>query len=456
MKAQDQKAAIDFFKDLSATLGIVLLGIIGVLELGCLGALSLGSLGGDSREILHLTMLSLPGLLFVALFALHSGFLQCEGRFFLTGVAPAVFNIAWIGTLWLFRNKEIHQITTYLAIAIDLAFLLQFLLILPSTLKKLQTYRLFTGIKIGSLFTKDIRAMIRAISYSIIGVSAMQINSFIDVLFAKIAHPSGPAHLTYAIRLEQLPLALFGLSIVTAFFPVFSRWIEENQKEQAADLLQKTTSKLIVFLLPSTALLLLLATPLVDVLFGRGLFGKSSTEHTSLCLVGYAAGLLPSALALLFSQVFFAKKEFKVPMYLSLFVVGLNIVFNTLFVFFFALGSFSIALATSLSSLVNAALLYHLIVKRYAFKAFAHTGFFLFKITSITVLSSACSIYSNSFLHPIEMSHRKFLDQTVCFGVPCFFFLLSFFIFSVLFNLKEVTQFFPRFIQWRKKDTIPS
>jgi putative peptidoglycan lipid II flippase len=69
--------------------------------------------------------------------------------------------------------------------------------------------------------------MISSMSMAIIGVGATQINSAINAVFARYASLEGPAYLNYAIHVQQLPLALFGIGISTALLPPLSRAIQD-------------------------------------------------------------------------------------------------------------------------------------------------------------------------------------------------------------------------------------
>jgi putative peptidoglycan lipid II flippase len=225
----------------------------------------------------------------------------------LTGAAPIAFNIAWIGTLIFYRHQSSSSITSHLAIALDIAFLFQWAVLLPATWKKLRGF--LTTCRFN-LFSSEIRNMLTATALSIIGVGACQVNGFIDTLFARAADLEGPAYLAFAMRLEQFPLALFGIAISSALFPSLAKAFGNGEESVSVELLEFGILRTSFLMIPCTIGILLLGAPAINLLFGHGQFTDLSTVKTTICLWAYGLGLLPTAFTLLFSQAFFARKDF--------------------------------------------------------------------------------------------------------------------------------------------------
>ncbi len=401
LKTKDEKAASFFFRDLFSSLAILLIGLIGVLELGLL--FTLHHIAEGNAEIVRLIMLSLPGLLFICLFALHTGYLQCQGRFFLTGAAPIAFNIAWIGTLIFYRHNEPGAITTHLAVALDVAFLFQWAILLPATWKKLKLSLSFRDLKSFTFFSPEIRKMLATLALSVIGVSAIQINGFIDVLFARSADLEGPAYLSYAIRLQQFPLALFGIAIASALFPTLSRALENKEESAAEELLQFGLMRTSCLMIPCTIGIFLLGAPSVNLLFGHGHFTDHSTMMTTICLWAYGLGLLPATVVLLFSQAFYARHDFKTPMFLSLGTIVLHVLFNSLFIFGMGWGPTSVALCTSFVFLINASVLYFLYQKRHGMNFFRLKKASLLRLLFCTMTAAVACLLTSLWLGDTSM-----------------------------------------------------
>ena len=107
-RSESPKQASQFFRDLFFSVTLLLLFLIGIIELALYSGLHYALLSTENQQILWLTMLMLPGVLFICLFSLCSGLLQCENHFFLTGFAPVAFNIIWIAADGCFEDYP-HQ-----------------------------------------------------------------------------------------------------------------------------------------------------------------------------------------------------------------------------------------------------------------------------------------------------------------------------------------------------------
>ncbi|MCB1118061.1 MAG: hypothetical protein KDK50_05740, partial [Chlamydiia bacterium] len=197
------------------------------------------------------------------------------------------------------------------------------------------------------------RAMIMPFALGILGVGASQINSALDALFARSACLEGPAYLWYAIRMQQLPLILFGMAWSTALLPALSKASESEQ----LPLLHHAINRCALFLIPVTFALLPCASAGVNLLFGHGDFTPDAVQKTTQCLWAYGVGLFPAALVMMLSARFYSKKDFRTPSMAALICVGANIGLNALLVYGFQLGAASVALATSATQFINAYLL---------------------------------------------------------------------------------------------------
>lgn len=348
-KESPEKGAL-FLRDLGFSLFVLLIGFLLVGEGLLFGALPLLSEGGAA--IARLMMPMLPGIAFVCLYALSGSFLQCERHFFLPAFAPSLFNATWAAGALFLGFLPIQTAIYGLSWATSLAFCAQWLVVFPLS------YRLFRaqvpkGSSRACLFPPEVRRMIRPFGYGLFGIGAVQINSALDALFARYAALEGPAYLWYAIRVQQLPLALVTIAFTSALLPSLSRAFEGGNEKQFATLFSKSVARCLLFLIPCSIVMLILAPSGLNLLYGRGAFTSHDVGETALCLCSYAIGLVPYSLALLFTTLFHSRKEYRIPMIASVSSVIANILLNALFVFAFHLGAKSIAIATSLASVVQ-------------------------------------------------------------------------------------------------------
>ncbi len=353
VRKDDPKKGAEFFRDLFWSLSFVLLLIIIILELVLVCVLSLFEHTEAVRQIIYMTMVMLPGILFICLFGLSMALLQCERKFFLSGVAPVAFNIVWISSIWLFRKHNPYTAMMGISFGIVLAFFLQWWVTVPGLKRYIRQFLTLKEWLQAKIFSADLRKMIAPLFLGVIGVAAVQINSAVDVIIACFASMEVPAYLSFAHRLQQLPLALFGIAISSAIMPPLTRAMKEGDSDHFKSLLTFGFARTFSLLMPGTIAIFVLGALSVNLLYGRGMFTNLSTINTTRCLWGYGIGLVPSAFVLILAPAFYAKKDFWTPSLASLWSVAINLVLSVVMVFGFKQGGASIALATSAASFFN-------------------------------------------------------------------------------------------------------
>ncbi len=349
LRTQSPEKAQGFFRDLFVSLSTVLTLLVLVLEGALFAWRTWGTPSESVSQMIFLTMVMMPGVIFVCLYALFSALLQSEKKYFLPSVAPVLFNLVFIGSMWWAKDFPGVQSTTGLAIGVTLAFFLQWGAVLLFSRSYLQG----TPWSQARIFAPELRQMFSAMALTIIGVGAVQINGVIDALFARYADLSGPAYLYYAMRLYQLPLALFGLALSSALLPPLSRALQQGDTARYRQLLNFSLVRSFGFILPITLAIFAMGDSLVNLVYGRGAFDFTATVHTTTCLWGYTLGLVPAVFVLLLAPAFYAQKDYKTPLYAALLSVGVNLVLNTLLIVFWGQGSASVAVATSVSAYFN-------------------------------------------------------------------------------------------------------
>jgi putative peptidoglycan lipid II flippase len=360
LRVQDPHKATFFFRKLTLLIVLLLLSITVFVEGGIGAVLSWGMVSEGNREILSLTGWLFPAILFICLYGLNISLLNCYDSFFIPSVAPIVCNGVWIGAAFFLRNQDPSVAMPALAQWIVIGFIGQWLLTLPLTLKHASSnWRDWVKFHIP----QEVKDLAKAFALGAIGVGAMQINAFVDVLFARYADIRGPAYLWYSIRLEQLALAIFGIACISTVVPRLSRAIKSGAMPEAQNLLSLSYKRIMAVMIPCTLAILALGTSSVNLIYGRGHFTELAISKTTLCLWAYGAGLVPTTVVILFSAIFYAQNNFRMPMLISVFTVIINIILNGIFVFGFNMGAISTALATSISAWINCWILHRMISK---------------------------------------------------------------------------------------------
>lgn len=337
-------------------------------------------------------------------------FLQCEERFFLPAVAPIGFNLVWIGAVFLIKDLVPVQGMVYLAGAIVLAYMAQLFLLLPATWRYFKTHLGWKELFQCRFFSERFRILIKPFFFGICGIGANQINSALDPIFARFASLEGPAYLWYAIRLQQLPLALFGIALSSALLPSISRAYNAAQTNRYQELLLFALKQGFALVFPCMIALFIIGKSGLSLVYGHGDFSLEATKETTHALWGYGIGLVPSVFVLILAPAFYGKKDYQTPMRGSILSVVVNIILNAVFVFIFGLGAFSVALATSISAFVNC---YYLARKLFDFDL-GDLISSLMKVGLITVLSAGVVFFCGSLL--FEDSYpRGFKEQLMQF-----------------------------------------
>lgn len=393
-RKEDEVQAALFFRDLFWSLSVVLFMIICLLEALLGFSLVLFTPSPEVKSIIYMAMIMLPGLVFICLFGLSMALLQCEKNFFLPGIAPVAFNLVWIASVWVFRSYPPYTAMLGISGGIVIAFFLQWWVTVPGVTKYIREFLSFAEWMKAKLFTRDLKDMVVPLMLGVVGVAAVQINSALDILMARFASLEGPAYLSYAHRLQQLPLALFGIAVASALMPPLTRAIKNDDYGQFRSLLTFGFARTFSLLLPGTIAIFVLGGASVNLLYGRGVFSNISTIYTTHALWGYGIGLVPSAFVLILAPAFYARRDFWTPTLASLLAMGLNFFLNCVMIFYMDLNSISIALSTSLTAIFNMWFL----LKRLHVKVFADLMKPFYKVTIASIIAGVVTLFFGHFV----------------------------------------------------------
>jgi putative peptidoglycan lipid II flippase len=308
---------------------------------------------GKLELTIRLTRIMFPFLTMVAVAAVVMGMLNALHRFFLPALSPAMFNVGTIAcALILVPLMTRFTIEPILAIAVGtlVGGLGQIFLQWPALRREGFRYR-----PVFDLRDPWLRLIARLMGPAIVGLAAVQINLLVNSWLATRLGTGAVSWLDYSFRLMYMPIGLFGISIATAALPAISRHaIAKNDVE----LRREVSSGLRMMLMlnvPATAGLVILATPIVALIFEHGRFTSADTAATAAALTFYAPGLVGYSAVKLISPAFYAMGNSRTPVIASATSVLVNILFNLTFIR--SLGHRGLALGTALASLLNAAIL---------------------------------------------------------------------------------------------------
>jgi len=202
---------------------------------------------------------------------------------------------------------------------------------------------------------EGLRRMLLLMGPGTLGLAATQVNLLVNTWLATRQGTGAVSWLTYAFRLMNLPIGLFGISIATAVLPAASRHAAADDPDAMRATVARGIRLMLMLNVPATFGLLVLATPIVRLLFERGHFAASDTASTAAALRLYALGLVGYSTARIVSPVFYAVGRSRIPVAVSALSIAVNVVASVALV---RVMSFrGLALGTSLAAIANGAVL---------------------------------------------------------------------------------------------------
>jgi putative peptidoglycan lipid II flippase len=302
----------------------------------------------------QLARLMMPFLLLVSLAAVAMGMLNAQSRFTAPALAPALFNVAAIGvgaSLWALGVGPRAAVVGWSAGTL-LGGLLQLLAQVP-TLWSLG-YRPRPVVSRASLREPGVRRIGRVVSAAVVGLSAVQVNIFVSNIFAS-HEVAAVSWLNYAFRLMQFPLGVFGVAIATVAGAGVAQRAAAKDLAGAQETLG-AAMRLVAFLnVPSAVGLMVLANPIISLIYEHRAFKAADTAGTAHALVFYAIGLYGYSAVKVFAPAFYALDQARIPVLGSVLGMVANVVLNV--TLYPVLGYRGVALGTSLAATVNFAVL---------------------------------------------------------------------------------------------------
>jgi putative peptidoglycan lipid II flippase len=210
-----------------------------------------------------------------------------------------------------------------------------------------------------------VRRILRLMGPAVVAASVVQVNVVINAMFAYGVGEGAVSWLSYAFRLMQLPIGVFGVAVATVTLPALSRAAVDGIGADFKPTLAKGLRLVAFLVLPSTIGLVLLAGPIVSVLYERGAFDAADREMTAAALRAYGYGLVFYAWLKVLQPAFYAIEKRWLPMIVSILALGTNLGLNWFFVFVMRWGHESLALTTSISATINFLILY-IAMRRFA------------------------------------------------------------------------------------------
>ncbi len=318
-------------------------------ELVRLMAPDFGAVPGKLPLTSLMTRIMFPFLILVSLAALAMGILNTKGKFFVPSLASSFFNL---GSVVAGVSLSLAAPRFGVAPIVGMAWgtlvggILQLLVQMPLL------WRVGFRLKwVLALREPGLLRIIKLMLPAVVGLSATQINIFINTFYASSCAQGSVSWLNYAYRLFHLPMGLFGVALMVATLPVVSRHAANRDLAALREALHSSLSLSLLVTLPAACGLIFLAQPIISLIFQHGHFTAADTRQTATALELYALGLAAFAGVKIIVPVYYALDDTRIPVLGSFVTVAANLALIHLTLA--ALQHRAIALSTSLSMILN-------------------------------------------------------------------------------------------------------
>jgi putative peptidoglycan lipid II flippase len=315
------------------------------------------SVPGKLELTIALTRTMLPFLTLVALAAAAMGMANSLHHFFLPALSPAMFNAASIVCVLALAPAMPRfglEPITAMAVGVLIGGAGQLLIQWPILRREGYRHRFILDPRDPGL-----REVLLLMGPGAIGLAATQVNVFVNTVLATGQGTGAVSWLNYAFRLMYLPLGLFGVSLATAAMPTISHHAAREDVEAVRREVTNGLAMTLLLNVPATFGLIVLARPIVALLFERGAFTAADTSATAAALVCYALGLTSYSAVKIVSPTFYALDRSRTAVSVSAGCVLLNAALNVALAQW--MGYLGLALGTSIAAVFNAGILLHIL-----------------------------------------------------------------------------------------------
>lgn len=313
--------------------------------------------GGESyRLAVTLTRWCLPYIFFVSLTALAAGVLNSLDHFFAPAASPVLLNLSLI-TCAVALAPRVEPPVMSLAVGVILGGAAQLLLQVPFLRAR--------GVSLRPAWQPGnpaLRRVLRLMLPAAFGAAVYQLAVFINTVLASLLPTGSVSYLYYADRLIEFPLGIFAIAVSTAILPSLSRQAADRDHRALVETLGYGLRLTMFINLPAMVGLILLARPLVLLLFTRGRFDLAAAQATAAAVVGYGVGLWAFAGVRAVVAAFYALKDTKTPVVVAAVCLVINVALSLALMG--PLRHVGLALATSAASACNLAGLLWLLRRR--------------------------------------------------------------------------------------------
>lgn len=353
---EGEEASLKFINNVSnlVIIACLVLSILGFLfTKQIVNVFAIGYEGKALEVAINFTRITILGIIFTGLSYVMTSYLQIKNDFIMPGLSSIPKNVIIIvATLLSIKHGPYLMIWGTL-----IGMISEFLFQLPYAIK--QGYKYVPIIDIKDKYIKKMGWLITPV---LIGVAVNQVNTLVDRTLASTLPVGTVSALNYSNKLTSFVIAIFITSISTVIYPILAKLSHDNNKERFTASVIKSINCVIILILPITVGTIVLALPIVRVLFERGAFDARGTYLTALALAMYSIGMVAYGLRDVLGKIFYSLQDTKTPMVNGVIAMGMNMIMDVILIKFWGLAG--LTLATSLSSMACIMLLFRSLKKK--------------------------------------------------------------------------------------------
>jgi putative peptidoglycan lipid II flippase len=382
--------------------------------------------GGEKYELASLLLkITFPYIFFISLTGFAGAILNTLNKFAVAAFTPVLLNISIIACAY-FLSPYLSLGAYALAWGVFIGGVVQLVFQLPFLYRAGLLVKPTWGWQDPGV-VKVRKLMIPAL----FGVSVSQINLLLDTLIASFLMTGSISWLYYSDRLLEFPLGLFGIAIATVILPTLSRNHVSKDKKAFAKNIDWAFRIISMLGIPASAGLIILAMPLMLVIFQRGEFTIDTAHMASISLMAYATGLFGFMLVKIFAPAFYSRQDTKTPVKYGIITMVANMVFNLILAIPF--GYVGLAMATALSGSMNAVLLYRRLAFLEVYRIPKDTWWFLAKIATASLVMSGAVLF---YTMELPWSQSTFIERVEYLSISIGIGLLSYLLAILLFGVR--------------------
>jgi len=408
---------------------------------------------GEKREMaIILTRIMFLSPIFLGMSSILSGVLQYFNRFFISSLAPIMYNVGIICGIVFFVPR---WGLIGLAWGVVLGAVLHFFIQLPSAI-----YSGFHWQKILTVYHEGIKKIIKLMVPRTVGLAGTQINFWVITAIASTLAAGSIAVFNLSNNLQYIPIGIIGISFAMATFPRLTRSFAQKDKNKFARSFFSAFNQILFWVLPITVIFFLLRAQIVRVVLGTGQFGWLDTRLTAAALGIFAVSIFAQSLIPLVSRAFYSLQDTQTPVLINLIGVLINIIFSFFFVWilrqdnlFFhfiskalklgGINDFSVLglpIAFSLSSMITFFWLMRSFSQKISFWPKKFILEFLYK-TTLSLIVMAITIYALLNISSLFLNTRTFWGIFFQAAISALVGVAAYFVSALVLQLKEAINF---------------